>query len=254
MAGRPNLLESATSQTWRDWATMARATMTSRMSKSRSVPSGSMPLMPIRPMSTLNCSMKDKAASPTTPRSSWRTVPPATTTSQCGLALSVRATCRLLVTTRRPWWCSSSRATASTVVPMFMNRLLPRGMAAATVRAIRCLASAWLRWRSAWAVLRVLLSSARTPPWKRSSTPASVRRWTSRRTVCRVVWKRSAKASILSAPCSRTVCSIASWRGFRAMVMARVPALSCADGFDDFRAYAKRMIRGVDSRTNTKEP
>ena len=96
-------------------------------------------------MSTLNWRMNDNAASPTTPKSSWRTVPPAMSTSHWGLAVKVRATCKLLVITRRSAWCSSSLATASTVVPMFMNKLAPGGMAAATVRAMRCLASAWVR-------------------------------------------------------------------------------------------------------------
>ena len=67
-------------------------------------------------------------------------MPPATITSQSGLSDRIAATFRLLVITRRPLWCSSSRAIASVVVPMLMISEQPCGTAAATARAMRCLA------------------------------------------------------------------------------------------------------------------
>ncbi len=102
MAGRSNLLWSVASHTSRAWAMMVCATFTSRRSKSRSEPSGSMPEMPMSAMSTLNWRMKSTAASPTMPRSRARTTPPATITSQSGLPARIAATFRLFVITRSP--------------------------------------------------------------------------------------------------------------------------------------------------------
>ena len=93
-----------------------------------------MPEMPIRPMSTLNWRMKSIVASPTMPRSRERTMPPATITSQSGLSERIAATFRLLVITRSPWWCSSSWAIASVVVPMLMTSEHPTAPPRATAR------------------------------------------------------------------------------------------------------------------------
>ena len=83
------------------------------------------------------------------PRSTPRTTPPVTMTSQSGLSLRICATFKLLVMTRKPRCWRNSRATVSMVVPMFMISEQPWGTAAAMALAMRVLPSkdkAW-RWR-----------------------------------------------------------------------------------------------------------
>ena len=75
------------------------------------------------------------------PRSTPRTMPPVTMTSQSGLSLMMCATFKLLVITRKPRCWRNSRATASMVVPMFMISEQPCGTLAAMALAMRVLPS-----------------------------------------------------------------------------------------------------------------
>ena len=123
-----------------------------------------MPEIPIKAMSTLNWRMKSTAASPTMPWSRPRTTPPTTITSQLGLALMMDATFRLLVITRKPVCRDSARAMASVVVPMFSIKEQSLGTAAATLRAMRVLASAFRLTRCWWPMFSVVELGTRTPP------------------------------------------------------------------------------------------
>lgn len=107
--------------------------------------------------------MSSTVASPVTPWSRPRTTPPATITSKLGLALSITATLRLLVITRRPRCCSKARATSSLVVPRLMNSEASSGMKRATCVAICCFSRACSALRAAYARFSTL-DGMLTPP------------------------------------------------------------------------------------------
>src|SRR6185437_357478 len=80
-AERENLLLSETNTILRACSTMARDISTSRISKSNSVPLGSIAEVPITATSTRNCSICATVTAPTMPPSLWRIVPPVRKTS-----------------------------------------------------------------------------------------------------------------------------------------------------------------------------
>ena len=140
-----------------------------------------------------------------------------------GLSDRIAATLRLLVITRRPLWCSSSRAIASVVVPMLRISEQPLGTARGHgARDARAWPSALQRAGAAGRRCSRWSSSARAR--RRGSAPAGRRRpaaCTSRRTVCSVTPSCSASASTDTEPRARTSSSSLSLAGVRSSSAAR---------------------------------